>query len=251
MKIFRNALMVGAGTLLALSVSEAAEAGTFIKDIDFTDGASGNFSELFYELGNGLTLTVTAGFHSGGAGANAPLNIIGDADVARRGGGSPGIGVKNSGPDDSQLDASGRNDFLRFTFNKEVTLLSTIFEAASSLGSGTDEFDAGIDGVDLQIIDTFGTDNLVNFPGAGFSGSTDRLVDFSGGVDFAGDGTDDLLPATGLVFDFYTDDSGDDYRIREMKVSVDVPEPASVLGLVGFGSVAAGTMLKRKREQTA
>lgn len=42
----------------------------------------------------------------------------------------------------------------------------------------------------------------------------------------------------------------DAYRIRSMKVSVDVPEPASVLGLLGFGAVAAGAVLKRKHEQT-
>ncbi len=201
---------------------------------------------LFYDLGDGLELTVTAGVHSGGASADAPLNVIRSADITQRGGNRPGIGVRSRRDDSSQLDASGPNEFLRFTFNTEVTLLSTIFEAASNAGPGTDEFDIGIDGIDLDINDTFGNDRLRSFPGAGLPGNTDRKVDFSGGVDFDGDGTNALFPAKGLVFDFYTDDRNDSYRIKEIKVAVDVPESTSILTLLALGTLGAVSTLKGK-----
>ena len=220
---------------------------TLEKSVDFAD-AGPDVPSLFFNLGDGLELTVTAGVHSGGASADAPLNISGSTNISQTGGDSAGIGV-NSGQagDPSQLDALGLDEFLRFTFNQDVTLLSIIFEAASNDGPGNDEFDAGIDGIDLAITNTFGNDTLLSFPEAGFPGSTDRLVDLSGGVDFAGDGTNTLFPATGLFFDLYTDDSTDDYRIRKITVSQEVvPEPSTVLALFTIGGIALGTSKKKK-----
>ncbi|MGD1699433.1 hypothetical protein [Dapis sp. BLCC M229] len=127
-----------------------------------------------------------------------------------------------------------------------MTLLSTIFEAASKAGPGVDEFDLGIDGIDLHITDTFGSDTLRSFPGAEFPGPTDRLVDFSDGVDFAGDGTNALFPAKDLVFDFYTDDRNNSYRIREIEVAVDVPENISIFSLIALGTLGAVSTLKGK-----
>ena len=67
-------------------------------------------------------MTVTAAIHSGGSGADAPLTIIDPALVTQSDGGTPGLGVRRiGGRDSSELDARGPNEFLRFTFNKEVT----------------------------------------------------------------------------------------------------------------------------------
>ena len=130
--------------------------------------------------------------------------------------------------------------------NREVTLLSTIFETANNFAFGVDEFDVGIDGIDLQITDTFGTDTLRSFPGSGFLGETDREVDFTGGVDFDNDGTNALFPGKGLILDFYTTDNNDDYRIREIKVAVDVPEYMSTFSLLLLGTLGAVSTLKRQ-----
>ncbi len=227
---------------VSLSMGEVSQAATLMKSQDFA-GDRRNVDSLFYDLGDGLELTVTAGVHSGGANADAPLNITDSARITQR---AAGIGVRSERGDIAQLDASGPNEFLRFTFNQEVTLLSTIFESASNAGPGVDEFDAGIDGIDLQITDTFGNDRLRSFPDAGFPGGSDRLVDFSGGVDFDGDGTNALFPAKGLVFDFYTDDGNDSFRIREIKVAVDVPENISIFSLLALGTLGAVSTLKRK-----
>ena len=247
--MFRKTIVALAGAATAcVGFMGSAEAMPLTKSINLA-GSGPDVSSLFFDLNDGLKLTVTAGIHSGGASANAPLNIIGSADITQTGGDEPGIGVRSGRFDSSQLDSAGPNEFLRFTFNQEVTLLSTIFESASNAGPGADEFDAGVDGVDLQITDTFGTDTLRNFPGARFPGRTDRLVDFRGGVDFAGDGTNALFPATGSIFDFYTDDNNDSFRIRKLKVEFDstpVPTPAAVLpGLIGMGFSA---IRKRKQE---
>jgi len=249
MKNLHKSLVAITTLVASLSMGKVSQAATLIKSQGFA-GAGPDVSSLFYDLGDGLELTITAGIHSGGASANAPLNITRTADITQTGGNSPGLGVRSRQFfDSSQLDASGPNEFLRFTFNKEVTLLSTIFEAASNAGAGVDEFDVGIDGIDLQITDTFGTDTLVSFPGGGFPGPTDRLVDFSGGVDFNGDGTNALFPAQGSVFDFYTDDNNDSFRIREIEVAVEVPEYMSSFSLLAFATLGAvPTFVAKKNE---
>ena len=225
------------------TTSPAAQAGTLTKNIKF-DQFGPDVPQLDIHLGNGLELIVTAGIHSGGAGANAPLNLIRDAKVTQSGGSQAGLGVRSGKSDNTkQLDASGPNEFLRFTFSQKVTLLSTIFESARK----GDEFDLGIDGVDLAINKTFGTDRLRDFPGAGFAGRTDRKVDFSGGVDFNGDRTNALFPAKGLVFDFYTDDRRDSYKIREITVAQDIPEPTSLLGLLAVSAIVGNSAFKRKK----
>ena len=245
MKNIKKSLVTGSIILASMTISKASMAITLEKSANFA-GAGPDIPSLFVDLGDSLELTVTAGVHSGGARANAPLNITGSAKITQTGGRAPGIGVRSGQKNDSsELDASGPNEFLRFTFNQEVTLLSVIFEAASNSGPGTDEFDSGIDGIDLQINSTFGNDRLRSFPDGGFSGGTDRLVDFSGGVDFAGDGTNALFPATGLIFDFYTDDKNDSFRIAEITVSHHVvPEPLTILG--AGTAVAFATSFKRK-----
>lgn len=235
--------------IAALTLCGTFTEGSVVKSIDL-GGWGPDVPSLFHDLGHGLTLEVTAGIHSGRASANAPLDVTGGALITQRGGSEAGIGVRSSRYDSSQLDAFGPNEFLRFEFNEEVTLQWVVFESALNTRFYLDEFDAGLDGVDLQITDTFGTDTLRSFPGAGLPGGTDRIVDFTGGVDFAGDGTDDLQPATGMVFDFYTDDFNDSYRIRALGVGFDksgsgdddgflMPEAASSLTWLGLLGMAA------------
>jgi len=272
-----KSLLATSAIAVTLSMGKMSQAITLIKSQDFA-GDGPDVSSLFYNLGNGLELTVTAGVHSGGANANAPLNITGSANITQKGGSRAGIGARSSEVffnDSSQLDAFGLNEFLRFTFNQEVTLLSTIFEDVSSSTTsflGRDEFDLGIDGIDVGINRTFGDDVLRSFPDARFSGGSDRLVDFSSGVNFDGNGTNVLLPAKGSVFDFYTDDDNDSYRIREIRVALDVPddvpdtvdesensdvldtedvpENISTFSLLAFATLGAVSTLKRKLKRS-
>ncbi|MGD1699432.1 hypothetical protein [Dapis sp. BLCC M229] len=101
----------------SLSIDKVPQVVTLIKSQDFA-GPGPDVSSLFYNLGNGLELTVTAGVHSSGANANAPLNIIGSADILQKGGNKPGIGIRSGQPSDSsQLDAFSPNEFMRFSIH--------------------------------------------------------------------------------------------------------------------------------------
>lgn len=244
-------------TAVSFGLADAANASTLHKTINF-EAFGPTVSQIVRDLGNGLTLTVEAFTHSGAADADAPLQGIQPAMVTQDGGDEPGLGVQSGllggSFDDPRLEPLFlTREFLRFSFNKDVNLKHTIFESVQGptrrIWDNGDAFDLGVDNVDLDIEDTFGTDVLAAFPDAGFSGDTDYKVDFSGGADFAGDGTGDLKPVVGKVFDFYTADWNDSYRIRELKVAVDVPEPAVMLGL---SAVAAGLIAqKRSRKEIA
>ncbi|MGD1699434.1 hypothetical protein [Dapis sp. BLCC M229] len=94
MKNLYKSLIATSMVATSLSIGEVSQAATLIKSQDFA-GAGQNVPSLFYDLGDGLELTVTAGVHSGGANANAPLNIIRSALISQTGGSSPGIGVRS------------------------------------------------------------------------------------------------------------------------------------------------------------
>ena len=234
----RVAITAGVAAI-GLGLSTAAHAGTLVeKKVDFRGWWRADASEPI-DLGNGLMLTVTAGVHSGGPSANAPLNVVRDAKVTQN---AKGLGVKNFPIVDSkELDGSGFPEFLRFTFSEAIDLSSVFFSKAD----GKDEFDVGIDGIDMHINDTFGSDRIRSFARVPARKGALYKVDFSGGVDLAGDGTNALVPAEGTVFDFYTTDKGDDYRIAKMKIVHEVPEPATALGLLAVGSLAIARGRKR------
>ncbi|NEQ44447.1 MAG: PEP-CTERM sorting domain-containing protein [Leptolyngbya sp. SIOISBB] len=244
--MFKAAIAAGL-TAASFGLAGTANAGTLSKTISFEDAFT-DFTNI--DLGDGLFLDIEALIHNGGSAGNAPFTVVGTGTPTFGSSDVPGLGIASSRRDDPELDASGPDEFLRFTFNKNVTLKSVIFEAFDR-GGDDDEFDLGVDNVDLEINDTFGSDRIatVGDP-AGFPGNTDYIVDFSGGADFAGDGTNALFPVLGKQFDFYTTDRNDNYRIRQLKVHVDVPEPATMLGL---GAVAAAGLLaqKRSRKETA
>ncbi|MEM9772559.1 MAG: PEP-CTERM sorting domain-containing protein [Cyanobacteria bacterium P01_D01_bin.73] len=229
-----SAVVIGVGT------AGAASAATIVsKSIDFRDFGGGTeyFEELFKDLGDGVSVTVTAGRHSGGPRADAPFDRTRDALVTES---RNGLGVYSSLFDSNQLDGRGRADFLRFTFSQEVTLHKAFLSSAQR----NDEFDAAIDDVDLDINDTFGTDRIVRFPELGNSGI--HVVNFKNGVDFDGDGTNRKFSATGTIFDFYTTERNDDYRVAGLKIWTEVPEPGMVFGLLGIGAVLAGSSRKRE-----
>ncbi|MGD1850976.1 MAG: PEP-CTERM sorting domain-containing protein [Cyanophyceae cyanobacterium] len=230
-------------SMVAISVGTAdvARAGKLVsKTIDFTGLYGKSVPNIFQDLGNGVSLDVTAGFHAEGANENAPFDDVYDAKVSKKYG--YGLGVKNSPYDGSnELDGSGYQDILRFTFSQDVTLHKVFFSKADYF----DQFDASIDEVDLHINNTFGTDYIVDFPEVGYTGI--HRVNFKKGVDFAGDGTSKKFPAIGQIFDFYTANKHDDYRIAGLKVWVMVPEPGTVLGLLGVGAAMVGVARKNKR----
>ena len=185
---------------------------------------------LDLDLGGGLSVRVTAHTHSDGAGA--PFDSVVETNLHRDG---EGVGVQDNNADSPDLDGSGTRDMLRFTFNKSVTLLSVLFENAGN----NDEFDMSVDDVDLNISALLGNDDIDDLLEGGF-GDDSNLADFTG---------DGLI---GTVFDFYTDDVGDSYRIRAMTVEAgdgggggDVPAPP-VLPLLGIDLAGLGLALGKK-----
>ncbi|MCG8696017.1 MAG: PEP-CTERM sorting domain-containing protein [Minwuiales bacterium] len=204
---------------------------------DFTDPVAAPHASLVFDLGGGLSVTVTGHSHNGGASGDAPFDTLLFATLSQN---SEGLGITSPGGPgtDPDLDAAGVDELLRFTFNQPVTLFSVVFENVGSL----DEFDMSVDQVDLDIDALLGSDSLEILPEGGFG-------DDSNLADFTGDGL------TGTVFDFYTDDAGDAYRVRQFLVEAvgdgggsdggkDVPAPPALM-LLGLG--LAGLGLARRR----
>ncbi|WP_016952934.1 hypothetical protein [Anabaena sp. PCC 7108] len=55
---------------------------------------------------------------------------------------------------------------------------------------------------------------------------------------------------TGNMFGFTVNDGNDDYLVQSVEVELaSVPESTSVLGLLAFGAMSAGSMIKRKQQQ--
>lgn len=210
----------------------AAQAAPVVADFS---GPIGTFEQLEIDLGGGLAVLVFPSTHNGGAGGDAPfppgltINVFGHRN-------GEGVGVRNlsSGFIDD-LDSFFASELLQFTFNQPVTLLSAVFENVQ----GNDEFDMAVDDVDVDVEALLGADDLVALPDGGFG-------DDSSLADFAGDGL------TGTVFQFYTTDTNDTYRIRQFLVEAvgdeggaDVPAPSALL-LLGMGLAGLGVARLRR-----
>lgn len=211
----------------------AAQAAPVVADFS---GAFGLFDQLEIDLGGGLAVSVSADTHNGGASGDAPFPP-GPSQLVYLHRNDEGVGARNlsSGFIDD-LDAFFASEFLQFTFNQPVTLLSVVLEN----GQGNDEFDMAVDDVDVDVDALLGTDDLVALPDGGFG-------DDSGLADFAGDGL------TGTVFQFYTTDASDAYRIRQFLVEAvsdeggaDVPAPPALM-LLGMGLAGLGIARRRRR----
>jgi hypothetical protein len=124
-----------------------------------------------------------------------------------------GLGVSSKPGDDAQLENSGPDDLLQFSFSEQVELLQVVF----GLVDAGDEFLLAVDG------------QAAFAPTAIWTDSQLPLVDKIGSYD---------VSLVGQVFDFSSNDSVDKYRILGMTVDtagpVPTPEPSTWL-LLGSG----------------
>ncbi len=184
--------LVGLTAFTLLGASQALSA-----DIDLTGDAEEVFS-LNFDLGGGLTVTVTGFAHAEGPRADAPFAPLNKRGLFQT---QKGLGVYGGLGDGTQLDGLAPADLMRFTFSRPVQLRSVLFEDAF----GADEFDMAVDQMDVDVAGLLGTERLAQLPDGGF-GEGSALADFA----------DHGL--VGKVFDFYTADQDDDYNIRRLTV---------------------------------
>ncbi len=254
MNTFLKGAVLISTAVIGVGVADAAIAGSFHKinaELDFTIYKSGKAKALYGDLGHGLTYKVTAGYHYGGSNQDVPFPYTYPAQLT---GSKQGLGVDSDGKkkgDDWALDGKGPDEFIKVEFSQDVTLKQLYLGGADY--DYYDEFDVGVDNVDLNIKKTFPfkQDEIAYFPyvwSGPFKGTYE--VDFEKGAVFSGTSGNKKKPVTGSVFHFYTTDKYDDFRLGGMniwaKIKKDVPEPAMTLGLLGVG--AAMFASRRKRE---
>ncbi len=222
----------------------ASQAAPVVADFTAGPGDSvGAIPPLTLDLGGGLEVTVTAATHAGGPGADAPFPP-GSASVAFLHRNDEGVGVRNPTHPNDDVGGFGAPELLTFTFNQSVALLSVVFEniTGDSEHEGPSQFDMAADDLDIDVAALLGTDDIneYEYADAGF-GNDSYLADFAD----AG--------LTGTVFQFYTTDLTDTYRIRQFLVEAagddggaDVVAPPALL-LLGLGLAGLGVARHRRR----
>lgn len=232
MKVTTLAAAIGLAAFLAPMTAEAAQFNFWGSNKTWDQGEL-----VFTDSLTGISATIYAGTHDGGAGANEPFgkeNECGKCVVQHGNGISVDLDKGKKNKDSHEIDGSGKPEYLRVVFSEEIMLGQVWFNSAS----GYDEWDMGVDNTDFDVNAVFGTDtieSLIDDDLAG-TGSDDDRADFlaNGGA------------VKGTVFTFYTDDSNDDYKLAAMNISQivnntnPVPLPAGLpLALAGLGAFAA------------
>lgn len=215
----------------------AAQAAPVVAD--FTGPVASFGGSVVIDIGGGLEVLVSPRTHNGLPDADAPFPVGSVAIAAELSRNDEGVGIFTGVGDANDLDGFGVAERLLFTFNQPVTLFSVVFENIDSDSEveGSDQFDMAVDDVDVDVDVLLGTDDINEYAEAGF-GDDSYLADFASGL-------------TGTVFQFYTTDQTDTYRIRQFLVEAvgegggaDVPAPPALM-LLGMG--LAGLSLARRR----
>ena len=208
---------------------------------DFTGPVASFGGSLVVDIGGGLEVLVSPRTHNGGPDADAPFpggGVVIAAELSRN---DEGVGIFTGVGDSDDLDGFGVAERLLFTFNQPVTLFSVVFEniQGDSEVEGPDQFDMAVDDMDVDVDALLGTDDINEYAGAAF-GNDSYLAEFADGL-------------TGTVFQFYTTDFNDRYRIRQFLVEAvgdgggaDVPTPPALL-LLGMGLAGLGFARRYRR----
>lgn len=222
--------LVGAAALALSLAGSLAQAASF----DLWRNYGSKTQSSFTFMDDGITLEITGGSYAGG---NAPLQGLTFENTVHQS--VWGMSVLRPYDDTHQLDGNGPPEFLRFTFSEKVTIQSIVFTAVDD----NDNFDMGIDGTDIGVYTSFGTDRLIEFPNAGLPDIPyDHRVTFSGDVQFRPEGGSSYFAmAMGTFFDFYPNAKYDNFKIAQIIVEpAPVPLPAGLpmllmgAGLLGF-----------------
>ena len=223
---------------LFIGCLSTAHAG--LADFEYAPFADGSVQEqVIYDLGDGLTLTMTAFILTENSGGTITSRTqLGDVnDVNNNDGvylGTSGLGVKiptyqnNGSDDDSDIDGAsgdGQNgtdydEGILFTFNKTVELVRLNFGSFS----GSDDFNLEVDGVNLMHdIGSFDTHSFIK--------------------DTPEDDHFYFQNIFGKAFLVWADGDSDDFRIDDITVAV--PEPATIPMMVL--AISGLVCLRRKR----